>query len=124
MRWGIETYFNVTKNCLKLRTECHSPNYDAITSHMVIVALRYMILAVAKFYNSNDWTIEDLFYGLQQDLIQDKVDREVILLIDAFLDSVREYFGATEQQMDALVHSFINKLPKYWQDRFTLPDAA
>lgn len=124
MRWGIETYFKVCKNYLKLRTECHSTSYDAITSHMVIVALRYMILAVAKFYNSADWTIEDIFFGIQQDLIQDKVDREVVLLIDALLDSVREYFGATEQQMNEVLHNFINKLPIHWQERFALPETA
>lgn len=124
MRWGIETYFKVSKTYLKLRTECHSTSYDAITSHMVIVALRYMILAVAKFYNSADWTIEDLFFGIQQDLIQDKVDREIILLIDALLDSVRECFGATEQQMDNLVRNFINRLPRIWQERFSIPKAT
>ena len=91
---------------------------------MVIVALRYMILAVAKFYNSSDWTIEDIFFGIQQDLIQDKVDREVVLLIDALLDSVRECFGATEQQMNELLHNFINKLPIHWQERFALPETA
>lgn len=124
MRWGIETYFKVSKNHLKLRTECHSTSYDAITSHMVVVALRYMILAVARFYNTADWTIEDVFFGLQQDLIREKVDREVVLLIDALLDSVREYFGATEKQMHDLLRSFINKLPMHWQQRFTLLEAA
>lgn len=124
MRWGIETYFKVSKTYLKLRTECHSTSYDAITSHMVIVALRYMILAVAKFYNSADWTIEDFFFGIQQELIQDKIDREIVLLIDVLLDSVREYFDATEQQMNDLVSNFINRLPPYWRERFTMPEVA
>ena len=44
LRWQIETYFKLTKSYLKLRTECHSTSYDAITSHMVIVSIRYMIL--------------------------------------------------------------------------------
>lgn len=83
-----------------------------------------MILAVARFYNTADWTIEDVFFGLQQDLIREKVDREVVLLIDALLDSVREYFGATEKQMHDLLRSFINKLPMHWQQRFTLLEAA
>lgn len=52
MRWSIEVYFKMSKSYLKLRTECHSPSYDAITSHMVVVALRYMMLAEQKFRNT------------------------------------------------------------------------
>ena len=38
-----QTYFKMTKCYLKLCSECHSTSYDAITSHMVIVAIRYMM---------------------------------------------------------------------------------
>ena len=58
LRWNIETYFKLTKSYLKLRTECHSTSYDAITSHMVVVAIRYMILAVERFKNSDNRSIE------------------------------------------------------------------
>ena len=47
MRWGIETYFKISKSYLRLRTECHSTSYDALTSHMVVVAIRYMMLIEA-----------------------------------------------------------------------------
>ena len=57
---NIETYFKLTKSYLKLRTECHSTSYDAITSHMVVVAIRYMILSVERFKNSDNRSLEDL----------------------------------------------------------------
>ena len=71
MRWKIETYFKMSKSYLKLRTECHSPNYDVITSHMVIVAIRYMILAIERFRNTDNRTIEELFYAVQREIIND-----------------------------------------------------
>ena len=51
------------------------------------------------------------------------MDCAIILIIDAFLDSVRECFGATEAQINELVCSFISKLPEVWRSRFTLPKA-
>jgi hypothetical protein len=35
IRWQTEEYFLVAKSHLRLRTECHSTSYDAITSHMI-----------------------------------------------------------------------------------------
>ena len=61
MRWKIELYFKMSKSYLKLRTECHSTSYDAITAHMVIVAIRYMILAVERFQNTDNRSLEELF---------------------------------------------------------------
>ncbi|MCI8463890.1 MAG: transposase, partial [Lachnospiraceae bacterium] len=40
LRWQIETYIKLTKSYLKLRTDFHRTRYDAITSHMQIVAIR------------------------------------------------------------------------------------
>lgn len=124
MRWVIETYFKMTKGHLKLRTECHSTNYDAITSHMVIVAIRYMILAVERFKNTDNRSLEELFYGIQREIINEMMDCAIILVIDALLDSIRQYFGATENQIDELVSLFISKLPEGWRQRFKDPQVA
>lgn len=123
MRWACEVYFSVAKGYLKLRTECHSTSYDAITAHMVIVAIRYMILAIARFENTDTRGIEEIMYGIQREIINKMMDCAIILIIDAFLDSVRECFGATEAQINELVCSFISKLPEVWRSRFTLPKA-
>lgn len=124
MRWAIETYFKMSKSYLKLRTECHSTSYDALTSHMVIVAIRYMILALERFRNTDNRSIEELFYGVQRDIINEMMDCAIILIIDALLDSVRQYFGASEEQINELVCTFIGNLPKAWQERFSMPDVG
>ena len=124
MRWSIETYFKMSKSYLKLRTECHSTSYDAITSHMVIVALRYMILAVERFRNTDPCTIEHLFYEVKREVLNDIMDKAIIFIVDVLLESVRKCFNATDEQMNALITTFINDLPAVWQERFTLPEAV
>lgn len=124
LRWNIETYFKLTKSYLKLRTECHSTSYDAITSHMVIVAIRYMILSVERFNNSDNRSIEELFYGVQREIVNELIDCAIVLMIDTLLDSVREYYHATEAQVTELVCLFISKLPENWKHRFQMPETA
>ena len=121
MRWSIETYFKMCKSYLKLRTECHSTSYDAITSHMVIVSIRYMILAVERFRNTDHRSLEDLFNQVKRELLADLMDKAIILIIDVLLDSVQRYFKATDTQMEELLNDFIGGLPFEWQERFAIP---
>lgn len=124
LRWNIETYFKITKSYLKLRTECHSTSYDAVTSHMVVVAIRYMILSVERFKNSDNRSLEDLFYGVQREIVNELIDCAIVLMIDTLLDSIREYYHASETQVAELVCLFISKLPENWKIRFQIPKAA
>lgn len=124
LRWQIETYFKLTKSYLKLRTECHSTSYDAITSHMVVVAIRYMILASERFKNSDNRSIEELFYGIQREIVNELMDCAIVLMIDTLLDSIREYYHASEAQVAELVNLFVSKLPENWKNRFERPKVA
>ena len=114
----------IAKSHLRLRTECHSTSYDAITAHMVIVAIRYMILAVIRFDNTDDRGIEEIMYGIQREIINQMLDCAVILIIDTLLDSVRECFGVSEDKINELVRVFISKLPEAWRKRFAVPQAV
>ena len=50
-RWDIEVFFKSCKSYLKLVKECHSLSYDALTAHVSIVFVRYMMLSVAQRRN-------------------------------------------------------------------------
>ena len=121
LRWNVETYFLVSKSYLKLRTECHSTSYDAITAHMVIVALRYMILSVERFNNTDNRSLMDLFYQIKREIINNIMDKAITIIVDALLNSVQKYFKATENQMNEMLCSFIQGLPREWQQRFSAP---
>ena len=124
IRWNTETYFKICKSYLKLRTECHSTNYDALTSHMVIVSIRYMVLALERFHNTDNRTIEDIFYQVQREVVSQLIDTAIIIVLDAMLESVREFFRTSEEQINQLVHTFIEKLPTVWKERFQSPVPA
>lgn len=124
MRWACEVYFRVSKSYLKLRTECHSTSYDAITAHMVVVAIRYMILALFRFENTDNRGIKEIMYGIQREIVNEMMDCAITLIIDTLLESIRTYYGATESQINDLIVVFINKLPEEWRCRFSLQQTA
>ena len=124
LRWKCELYFGICKGYLKLRTECHSTSYDAITFHMVIVAIRYMILTVERFNNTDGRTIEEFFYNLKREVFNEMMDCALTLILDIMLESVRKTFSASNEQMDALIFNFVSSLPAHWRAKFSLPNAA
>ena len=123
-RWQIETFFKMAKSYLKLCNECHSTSYDAITSHMVVVSIRYMILAVERFNNSDNRSVEDLFYQVQRDIINQVHNAAIVTLLDILIDSVRDFFHATEEQINAMICTFVDRLPDAWKCRFQRPNSA
>lgn len=124
MRWSIETYFKMSKSYLKLRTECHNTSYNAITSHIVVVAIWYMILAVERFQNTDNRSLEELFYDIQRDIINERINCAVILILDIMLQGVKQYFDALNKQINGLVCTFIETLSTLWRKRFSMPEAS
>jgi hypothetical protein len=47
-RWQIEVFFKTCKSYLQLVSECHSLSYDALTAHVAIVFVRYMMIALEQ----------------------------------------------------------------------------
>lgn len=83
-----------------------------------------MILAVTRFDNIDDRSIEEIMYGIQREVINKMMVCAVILIIDTLLESIRECFGTTADQINELVCVFISKLPEAWRRRFTVPQGG
>lgn len=114
-RWEIEVFFKSCKSYLKLAKECHSLSYDALTAHVSIVFVRYMMLSVAQRRNEDDKMICELFFYLADEMEDITFSQSMRIIIDALMDCVMEYFQITEQQLEDFTSSFIQKLPKYMQ---------
>ena len=69
------------------------------------------MLAVERFNNTDNRTIEDFFYGMQREVFNEMMDCAITLILDIMLESVRRTFDASDEQMDALVSNFISNLP-------------
>lgn len=124
MRWSIETYFKTCKSYLKLRTECHSTSYDAITSHMVVAALRYMMLSVEKFRSSDTRSLLDFFYDIKREVANDLLAPQLACILDTMLDIVSECLRPDEDTIDSIVLNFMRRLPPLWHERLMIPPVA
>ncbi|MBQ9438135.1 MAG: hypothetical protein IJU50_07355, partial [Lachnospiraceae bacterium] len=89
-----------------------------------VVEIRYMVLAVERFQNTDNRSLEELFYGVQREIANEMMDCAIVLLLDIMLESVKECFHATEEKIDQLVVMFVNKLPDVWKCRFQIPNQA
>jgi hypothetical protein len=122
-RWNIEVYFKTCKQYLKLLKESNSPSFDALTCHLAIVAVRYMILSVSERANSDARSIGELFWLITAEVAEISFNQSLRLIVEALLDTAREFFAISDQQMEAFVYSFLNRLPAHIR-RAICPDFA
>ena len=123
-RWDIEVFFKTCKSYLHLAKECRSLSYDALTAHVSIVFVRYMMLAVTQRCNTDDKTVCELFYRLMDELDDITFSQSMRIIIDALMDTVMEHFHITEQQLEDFTASFVQRLPKYMQKALEYGSAA
>ena len=114
-RWNIEVYFKTCKQYLKLQKECNSPSFDAFTCHLTIVAVRYMILSVQQRSNTDDRTIGELFWIITAEVAEISYLHSLGLILEALLETVREFFRVSDEQMMAFTRSFFQRLPEHLQ---------
>ena len=123
-RWDIEVFFKTCKSYLHLAKECRSLSYDALTAHVSIVFVRYMMLAVTQRCNTDDKTVCELFYRLMDELDDITFNQSMRIIIDALMDTVMEHFHITEQQLEDFTTSLVQRLPKYMQKALEYGSAA
>ena len=123
-RWDIEVFFKTCKSYLHLAKECRSLSYDALTAHVSVVFVRYMMLAVTQRCNTDDKTVCELFYRLMDELDDITFSQSMRIIIDALMDTVMEHFHITEQQLEDFTTSFVQRLPKYMQKALECGSAA
>ena len=113
VRWNIEVYFKACKQYLKLMKECNSPSFDAFTCHLSIVCVRYIILAVNQRAASDDRTLGELFWMMTAEAAQISFNETLTLILEALLDTVKEFFAISDEQMEAFTLRFFSKLPQH-----------
>ena len=112
-RWNIEVFFKTCKQFLKLLKESNSTSFDAFTCHLSIVAVRYMMLCVYERTNSDDRTIGELFYMFTAEVAEISFSNVLNLIVAALVETVREYFHVSDEQIAKFTELFIKKLPEY-----------
>ena len=106
---------------MRLTSECHSTSYDALTAHMVIVAIRYMAFALDVYNSTDTRTIVDLFDQAKREVITNLVNTALVTVIDCIVETIFDVFHPTKEQMAEFYLRFYEKLPNYWKERFKSP---
>ena len=89
---------------------------------MVIVSIRYMIIALDRYYNTDLGSIEDLIYIAQRDVINDMLTQSIVLIINLLLESVQECLGISETQICQMLDVFMDKLPAEWKGKLCISE--
>ena len=123
-RWDIEVFFKACKSMLHLGSECHCLSYDALTAHVSLVFIRYMLLSLQKRRNEDERTIGELFLVMVDELADTTFAQAMQLIVDAMLQTVREHFGLSEEQLLAFTRQFYDRLPASYRQFLRAPVAA
>ena len=123
-RWDIEVFFKACKSMLHLGSECHCLSYDALTAHVSLVFIRYMLLSLQKRRSEDDRTIGELFLMMVDELTDITFAHAMQLIVDAMLQTVREHFGLTDEQLLVFTRQFYDHLPASYQHFIQAPAAA
>ena len=111
-RWDIEVFFKICKSYLKLTGEFQQLSYDAIIAHTAIVMIRYMILSLEKRQQEDPRSLGELFYLGFDEVSDIRFEQAIMLLMSLLTETLREtHLGLTEEQMEQIMSSFIQKLP-------------
>ena len=114
-RWDIEVFFKTCKSYLKLLTECHSLSYDALTAHVTVVFVRYILLALEQRSATDQRTFGELFLMMVDELADISFSHSLCLILEAMLESICEVFQASEEQCSRLMEAFLSRLPEHFR---------
>ena len=115
-RWDIEVFFKTCKDSLQLSKEYHGLSYDGMTAHVAMVFARYMLLAVAKRDSEDDRTLGELFYITVAELEDITYSYSMNLLAEAMLSVIQEYLHLSDDKIEELYKSALQKLPESMQN--------
>ena len=122
-RWDIEVFFKTCKSMLNLGSECHSLSYDALTAHVSLVFIRYMLLSLQQRNSTDDRTISELFLLMIDELADITFGHALQLIVDIMLQMIQEHFGISEDQLNEFMNEFIDRLLTSYQHALRLKGA-
>ena len=115
-RWQIETYFKTAKQYLAL-DKSQIQSYDGQYGYIAVTALTYDLLAWQERLNTDDRTIGDLFY-LMNDALPDLAFEEALVYLMSVL---KEAEVKLTDKITKIIEEFISRLPKCIENVLSQP---
>lgn len=123
-RWQIEVFFKTCKTYLQLISECHSLSYDALTAHVAIVFARYMMIAMEQRRNEDDRSLGEIFFFFTDELADITFAESFQIILRAMFECIYTVFQVTDEQINAFIEMFVDRLPEYMRLALTRGFAA
>ena len=102
---------------MRLTNEFQQLSYDALTARTTIVMIRYMILSVEKRTIQDPRTLGELFFLGFDEAADVRFEQALLLIMTLLSDTLKEeHLGLTEEQMQQIMDSFLDKLPIHIRD--------
>ena len=112
-RWQIEVFFKTCKSYLKLTSECHSLSFDALTAHVAIVFVRYIMIALEQRKNQDKRTLGELFCYFIDEMKDITFSESYQIILRAMFECIYTVFHVTDEQINEFISMFIGKLPSF-----------
>ena len=74
------------------------------------------MIALEQRCNEDDRTLGEIFFFFTDELADITFGESLQIILTAMLESIYMIFQVTEEQMDAFIDLFVNRLPEYLQD--------
>ena len=123
-RWQIEVFFKTCKSYLKLTSECHSLSFDALTAHVAIVFVRYMMIALEQRKNQDKRTLGELFCYFIDEMKDITFAESYQIILRAMFECIYAVFHVTDEQINEFISMFIGKLPSFIRNSLIRSSAA
>ncbi|WP_062310644.1 IS4 family transposase [Alicyclobacillus sendaiensis] len=111
-RWGIETFFKVSKSYLRLAKELQGRTYDQMFAHTTIVFARYIMLSVASREAQDLRTIGALFFDCCDEIDDIRFADALRLLLDLLRAALQAALSDCSVVTEDVIQQFINRLPR------------
>ena len=108
--WQIEVFFKVCKSYLKLAKECRALSYYAMTAHVAVVFIRYMMLAVENRETEAPRTLGELFIYFVDELADITFLQAFSQIMSLFSKMMIEKFDLDEAEISSMIDTFISAL--------------
>jgi hypothetical protein len=120
LRWDIEVFFKMCKSFLRLAKEFHSRSYDAMIAHTTIVCIRYMMLTIENREQKDSKAHGELFYLYCDEVADLDFTQAFMFILDLFKQTLREQLFLSEDALNQILTTFMDKLPKFIHNRLLL----
>lgn len=114
-RWQTEVFYKTCKSGLKLGKECHGLFYDALTAHVSLVFIHYMLLSIEQRKSEDPGSICELFYVLCDELADITYNESMRIIVEAMLESLKNVLHLSNEQVEKFTIDFVSRLSKYLQ---------